>query len=80
MEPETIGEQIRTARERRGMSQRELARRSDGGISLAGLSRIESGGRQPSLLSLEAITRVLGATITIRRGVTRLSLRKTKEG
>src|SRR2546423_6321983 len=55
---ETVGERIRRLRLSRGVSQREL---SAPGISYAYISRIENGGRNPSLGALRLIAGRLGA-------------------
>jgi transcriptional regulator with XRE-family HTH domain len=54
---ETVGERIRRLRLARGLSQREL---SGPGVSYAYISRIESGGRKPSLKAVRHIAGKLG--------------------
>src|SRR5207244_1159968 len=54
---ETVGERIRRLRLSRGLSQRSLAAP---GVSYAYISRIENGGRKPSLKALRAIASRLG--------------------
>jgi tetratricopeptide (TPR) repeat protein len=57
--PEAVGERLRTARVRAGLSQRQL---SFPGCSPAYISRIESGDRIPSLQLLRELGRKLGVT------------------
>jgi len=57
--PEAVGERLRAARERAGLSQRDL---SFPGCSPAYLSRIEAGQRTPSLQLLRELGRRLGTT------------------
>jgi tetratricopeptide (TPR) repeat protein len=57
--PQAVGERLRAARERAGLSQREL---SFPGCSPAYISRIESGDRIPSLQLLRALGRRLGVS------------------
>jgi transcriptional regulator with XRE-family HTH domain len=57
---ETIGQRIRRLRKERGLSQRQVSGR---GVSHAHLSRIESGGRQPSTRALRLIARKLGVSV-----------------
>jgi tetratricopeptide (TPR) repeat protein len=70
--PAAVGERLREARERAGLSQRQL---SFSGCSPAYISRIESGDRIPSLQLLRELGRRLGvsedylATGTADRGV-----------
>jgi transcriptional regulator with XRE-family HTH domain len=54
---ETVGERIRRLRLARGLSQRQL---SGPGVSYAYVSRIENGGRNPSLKALRYIAGRLG--------------------
>jgi transcriptional regulator with XRE-family HTH domain len=49
---ETVGERIRRLRLKRGLSQRQLA---GPGVSYAYVSRLETGGRKPSLKALRTI-------------------------
>jgi tetratricopeptide (TPR) repeat protein len=58
-DPRAVGERLRSARERAGMSQRQL---SFPGCSPAYISRIESGDRIPSLQLLRELGRRLGVT------------------
>jgi len=53
-----MGERIRAARERQGMSLRALAR--DVGVSASMISQIENGKSRPSVSTLYAITTALG--------------------
>jgi tetratricopeptide (TPR) repeat protein len=57
--PQAVGERLRTARVRAGLSQRQL---SFPGCSPAYISRIESGDRIPSLQLLRELGRKLGVT------------------
>jgi tetratricopeptide (TPR) repeat protein len=57
--PQAVGERLRAARERVGLSQRQL---SFPGCSPAYISRIESGDRIPSLQLLRELGRRLGVT------------------
>src|SRR4051794_37952262 len=50
-----VGARIRSIRERRGLSQRQLSLVAGAGCTPAYISRIESGDRAPSLNVLEAI-------------------------
>jgi transcriptional regulator with XRE-family HTH domain len=54
---ETVGQRIRRLRLSRGLSQRAI---SAPGVSYAYISRIENGGRKPSLKALRAIAARLG--------------------
>jgi transcriptional regulator with XRE-family HTH domain len=54
---ETVGQRIRRLRLSRGLSQRAI---SAPGVSYAYISRIENGGRRPSLKALRAIASRLG--------------------
>jgi transcriptional regulator with XRE-family HTH domain len=54
---ETVGQRIRRLRLARGLSQREL---SGPGVSYAYISRIENGGRKPSLKALRVLAGRLG--------------------
>lgn len=58
-DPRAVGERLRAARERAGLSQRQL---SFPGCSPAYISRIESGDRIPSLQLLRELGRRLGVT------------------
>lgn len=55
-----LGRRIRQLREARGLTQRELM---FDGCSYAYLSRVEQGGRQPSVQVLEELARRLGTTV-----------------
>src|SRR5919205_897150 len=57
--PQAVGERLRTARVRAGLSQRQL---SFPGCSPAYISRIESGDRIPSLQLLRELGRRLGVS------------------
>jgi transcriptional regulator with XRE-family HTH domain len=58
---EGLGQRLRAARARRGMTLRELARRI--GISPSLVSQIETGKAQPSVKTLYAITTELGVSL-----------------
>jgi tetratricopeptide (TPR) repeat protein len=58
-DPAAVGQRIRAARERAGLSQRQLA---FPGCSAAYLSRIEAGERTPSLQLLRELARLLGVS------------------
>lgn len=55
-----LGQQIRRARERSGMSREALAVRI--GRSYASVARIETGSQRPPLDTLDAIARATGTT------------------
>src|SRR5438552_10065133 len=57
---ETIGQRIRRLRLKRGLSQRQL---SGPGVSYAYVSRIESGGRKPSLKAMRLLAQRLGVSL-----------------
>lgn len=57
-----VGERIRRWREHRGVSQRELARRTVPPTHSETVSRIESGTRQPTITHLYRIADALGVT------------------
>ncbi len=54
----TIGSLIKDARDKAGISQRELARLS--GVSQPNLSRIEADSQEPSISTLREIAKALG--------------------
>ena len=58
-DPAAVGRRLREARQRAGLSQRQLAFR---GCSPAYISRVESGGRTPSLQLLRELGARLGVT------------------
>lgn len=59
--PVQLGQSVRTVREQRGLSLRELARRVD--VSPSFISQIELGKANPSVGTLYAIVSVLGTTL-----------------
>ena len=59
--PVQLGQSIRTVREQRGLSLRELARRVD--VSPSFISQIELGKANPSVGTLYSIVSVLGTTL-----------------
>lgn len=58
-----IGSRVRELRTARGMTQAQLAARI--GSSQAAIARLEAGGAEPRLSTLDAIARALGATLRI---------------
>jgi transcriptional regulator with XRE-family HTH domain len=61
-----MGERIRTARLRKGMSQEELARLS--GVSRVHISQMETARGSMSIANIRAIARVLGVGIDFLAG------------
>jgi HTH-type transcriptional regulator/antitoxin HipB len=59
-----LGEQIRTTRERRGMTQDDLAKRA--GTSQPAIARMEAGGVEPRIDTMERIGRALGIDRIVR--------------
>lgn len=59
----TLGRDLCDARERRGLSIRELS--TESGVSREAISAIERGARYPSLQTLEALVHVLNISVTI---------------
>src|SRR5947209_5639885 len=57
---ESVGERLRRLRRERGLSQRALATT---GVSYAHISKIEVGGRAPSMKALRALAERLGVTV-----------------
>lgn len=66
----TIGDNIRTARKKAGLSQLQLAQKA--GISKAAISRYESGLREPRMEHLKSISEVFGVTTDELMGITPL--------
>lgn len=64
-----LGGQIRTLRERRGLSLNQLARQS--GISVTGIRNIEFGRANPGLLTVVALLDVLGVSLDELVGLAR---------
>lgn len=58
-----IGEQVRRIREARGLSQAELARRM--ATSQSAIARLEAGGVDPKVGTLERLTRALDADLIL---------------
>ena len=78
MESPTLGEQIRSRREAKGFSLRELARRTDVSSSL--ISAIEIGSRYPSETVLERLASELDLSASeLRRLDNRSSLAKLRQ-
>lgn len=59
----TFGEQVRRIREAQGVSQAELARRM--ATSQSAIARLEAGGVDPKLGTLERLSRALGADLIL---------------
>jgi DNA-binding XRE family transcriptional regulator len=68
----SIGTELRRARERAGLSQHEVAARTEGVLSPTALSRIERGERYPTLRTLEALSEALGVRIVVEGGRARV--------
>lgn len=60
-EAKAVGDRLREARLRAGLSQREL---SEPGVSYAYISRIEAGVRTPSVKVLRKLAPKLGVSVT----------------
>ena len=58
-----LGEQVRRLREARGISQAELARRL--ATSQSAIARLEAGGVDPKLATLDRLSRALGADLVV---------------
>jgi predicted transcriptional regulator len=58
-----FGAQVRAAREAAGISQSELARRM--GTNQAAIARLELGGVDPKLSTIDRINRALGTELVI---------------
>ncbi|MCP4961714.1 MAG: helix-turn-helix transcriptional regulator [Actinomycetia bacterium] len=58
-----FGEQVRDARERGGLSQRELAARM--GTSQAAVARLEAGGVGSTLTTLQRVADALDMTVSV---------------
>lgn len=63
-----LGRELCDARERRGLSIRELS--AESGVSREAISAIERGARYPSLQTLEALVYVLNISVVIGPGET----------
>ena len=61
--PEDFGIRLRTLRELRGLSTRELSRELEGVISQSGISRMENGAKQPTVSDLVALSWVFGVNL-----------------
>ncbi len=59
-----LGEQVRTLREARGLSQQDLARRA--GPSQPAIARLEAGGVDPRLETLRRLSRALDADLVLQ--------------
>ena len=62
----SVGERLRAARERVGLTLDQTAERS--GLSKAHLSRLESAERQPSIAALLALSEALGTPVSVLLG------------
>lgn len=60
----TIAETIRTARRRSGLTQAELARRA--GVSQPVIARLETGGANPTIRTLERALRAAGHQLVLK--------------
>jgi HTH-type transcriptional regulator/antitoxin HipB len=58
-----LGEEVRRLRSERGLSQRELAERM--GVSQSVVARLEAGGVEPRLTTLDRVARALGAELHV---------------
>ncbi|MDW3212725.1 MAG: helix-turn-helix transcriptional regulator [Ilumatobacteraceae bacterium] len=58
-----VGDQVRTAREAAGLTQRELAARM--GTSQAAVARLEAGGTGATLTSLQKVAGALDLKVTV---------------
>ena len=59
-----LGQQIKDLRNKRRMTQTQLAEAANVGLSF--IAKVEAGNRLPSMATLEAIARVLGARVQIK--------------
>jgi HTH-type transcriptional regulator/antitoxin HipB len=59
-----IGEQVRRLRDERSMTQEELAEKA--GTSQPAIARLEAGGAEPKLDTLERIGHALGVELVVR--------------
>ena len=66
-----VGERLRQARERRGLSQAELARRIETGPNQ--ITRYENGQAEPSTIQLKRLARYLEVTSDYLLGLSDLS-------
>ena len=61
----TLGQDLRSLREQRGLSLRDVGAQLEGELSWQGLARIERGERIPHTSTLLALARVLKIEFTI---------------
>lgn len=66
--PDTIGDRLRTERERQAIPQKVLAQRV--GISAPGLSQIERNHVEPSAFHLKCLAQALGVSMDYFAGLT----------
>lgn len=59
-----IGEEVRRLRIERGLSQQELAERI--GLSQSVIARLEAGGVEPRLSTLDRVAKALGVEVEVR--------------
>lgn len=70
-----FGQKVRAIREKAGLTQREVARRS--GLDVTYISGLERSVRNPSLMSLEKLAKGLGCSMADTcQGLDKLDLRK----
>lgn len=59
----SIGEEVRRLRSHRGLSQQELAERM--GVSQSVVARLEAGGVEPRLRTLDRVAQALGVELQV---------------
>ncbi len=58
-----VGREVRRQREAAGLTQRQLADRA--GMTQSVIARLEAGGAEPTLATLDRVARALGLELTI---------------